>query len=71
MSQLIASVLAVVERGAGKAVRHAINCGRTSLTFMASWEVATPSRLPFTPAELAARATLEPVPLFTPRVSDC
>ena len=45
--------------------KHSINCGCTSLPFMASWEVATPGRQPFTPTELAARpsrATLEPVP---------
>ncbi len=42
-----------------------INCGCISLPFMASWEVATPGRQPFTPTEIAARpsrATLEPVP---------
>jgi hypothetical protein len=44
--------------------KETINCGCTSLPFMASWEVATPGRLPFTPTELAARpsrATLEPL----------
>ena len=31
--------------------RHTINYGRTSLPFMASREVATPGRLPFSPAQ--------------------
>ncbi len=45
--------------------KHTINCGCTSLPFMATWEVTSPGRLPFTPTEIAARpsrATLEPVP---------
>ncbi len=35
--------------------KETINCGCTSLPFMATWEVTTPGRQPFTPAELAAR----------------
>ncbi len=31
--------------------QETINCGCTSLLFMASWEVVTPGRLPFTPAD--------------------
>ena len=45
--------------------KETINCGCTSLPFIPSWEVMMPGRLPFTPAELAARpsrAPLEPVP---------
>lgn len=45
--------------------KETVNCGCTSLPFMATWEVTTPGRQPFTPTEIAARpsrATLEPVP---------
>ncbi len=61
----VAGVQLRVPRGPLAPAKETINCGCTSLPFMASWEVTTPGRQPFTSAEIAARpsrATLEPVP---------